>query len=102
MHLKFFRRRINHAELVPAVELMDQLDDARRYAEVSHDPEVVIDLSLVAKINSQDLGELVKFHLDLSARERRLVLDNPQCFVAEILEVTRLYRLIEVRSAQPV
>jgi len=87
---------------IPAITLLDQLNSVRDTARRDLCPEVVVDLSPVEKINSADVGEIVRLHLQLCATDRRLVLENAQKAVAEILEITRLYRLIEVRSPQTV
>ncbi len=61
--------------------------------------EVVVDLENVERIDSRELGELVKLHMRLRQCDSRLVLKNAHGAVLEVLELTRINRLIEVRQA---
>ncbi len=98
MHLFAFKRR---AQLAPPSDGR-WLHELNRRAANLKDGEVVADLSEVRNISSRELGELVKIHLRLRQDDRRLVLENVQSFVMDIFELTRINRLVEVRTTHSV
>jgi anti-anti-sigma factor len=95
--MEFLKRRRAQPVLSPAAS--QWLDDVQRRASDTHSEELVVDLSSIERIDSRQLGELVKIHLDLRNHDRRLVLDNAQGGVLEVLELTRMNRLLEVRES---
>lgn len=66
-------------------------------AEQSVCEEVVIDLSDVYHINSNDLNDLIRLQLRVKHTGQRLVLANVQETVLQVFTLTRLDRLIELR-----
>lgn len=95
--MEFLKRR--RAQPVLSPDATQWLDDVQRRASDSQAEELVVDLSSIDRIDSRQLGELVKIHLDLRNRDRRLVLDNAHGGVLEVLELTRMNRLLEVRES---
>lgn len=59
--------------------------------------ELHLDLGAVAYLSSVALGTLVGLHTRAARAGRRLVLTNVQPFVREVIAVTRLDRVLEVR-----
>jgi anti-anti-sigma regulatory factor len=59
----------------------------------------VVDLSGVRALTAADLGRLVALHNRLKASGGRLVLSNVGPLAAEVLRLTRLTDLFEVRPA---
>jgi anti-anti-sigma factor len=94
--MEFLKRRRSPPVLSPHAS--QWLDDVQRRASETRAEELVVDLSSIEWIDSRQLGELVKIHLDLRRHDRRLVLDNAHGGVLEILELTRMNRLLEVRE----
>lgn len=70
-------------------------------AEQSVCEEVVIDLSDVYHINSNDLNDLIRLQLRVKHTGQRLVLANVQQTVLQVFTLTRLDRLIELRCDGP-
>ena len=103
--LKFLKPRPQAAALAapPAAPTRDVswLTRLQQQAKAGGDAELIVDLSNVERINSRELGLLVRLHLELRHRDRRLVLGNAQGSVLEVLELTRMDRLMEVRPAEP-
>lgn len=62
------------------------------------DNELVADCSAIEQINSDELGELARIHLKLRQENRRLVLENANQLMLDVLELTRMNRLIEIRT----
>lgn len=96
--LNFLKRR----RAVPLTTYHDsrwlsQLQEKSREEKKSN--AVVVDLGNVERIDSRELGELVKIHLRLRQIDRFLVLENAHGGVLEVLELTRMNRLMEVREA---
>lgn len=60
--------------------------------------DVVLDLSNVFQISSDELSEIIRLHLTCREIDKRLVVANPQGAVAEILEITRLGRTVKIRN----
>jgi anti-anti-sigma factor len=69
-------------------------------AEQSICEEVVIDLSDVYHINSNDLSDLIRLQLRVKHSGQRLVLCNVQETILQVFTLTRLDRLIEMRIDQ--
>lgn len=80
-------------------ERTDWLSELQFQASALSGTEVVLDMSDIECIDSRQLGELVKIHLGLRQHDRRLVVDNARGAVLEILGLTRVDRLIEVRES---
>jgi len=95
--MEFLKRR--RAQPVLSPHDSQWLDDVQRRASETRAEELVVDLSSIDWIDSRQLGELVKIHLDLRRHDRRLVLDNAHGGVLEVLELTRMNRLLEVRES---
>ncbi len=81
----------------PAVEFDDLLKSVAADADSTANIDVVVDMSSVRKVNSKELGQMVQLQLQLREKDRQLVLENPTEPVAELFELTRLNRLVEVR-----
>ena len=75
------------------------LSELHSQASSASEKDVVLDMSGIERIDSRQLGELVKIHLGLRQSNRRLVVDNAQGAVLEVLGLTRIDRLIEVRES---
>lgn len=71
---------------------------AKANAQACGDPEILIDLSSVARIASEELSELIRWQLSVKQCQQRLVLCNVQESVHQVLILTRLDRLIEFRT----
>ncbi len=94
--LQFLKRRRTEPETTYhdprwLSQLQEQTGDA-------YDEEVVVDLANVERIDSHELGELVKLHLRLREKDGRVVLENAHGGVLEVLELTRMNRLMEIRE----
>ena len=73
-------------------------EDVHNAAQDSPDAEIVVDMSAVERIQSRDLSDLVRLHLDFKQQERKLILENMLEEIARVFEVTRLDRVIEIRG----
>ena len=95
--LHFLKRR----RTVPKTTYHDPqwLNQLQSNSTTANCAEVVVDLGNVERIDSRELGELVKIHMRLRQCDSRLVLTNAHGAVLEVLELTRINRLIEVRQA---
>ncbi len=62
--------------------------------------EIVVDLSDVGQITSQELSKIVHLHLAYQDGGKRLVLANATGKVADIIAITRLARTVKVRNLQ--
>jgi anti-anti-sigma factor len=62
--------------------------------------EIVIDLSGVEQITSRELNELIRIQLLAKQLGNCLVLLNPQELISQVLTLTRLDRLIQLRYDQ--
>jgi anti-anti-sigma factor len=89
-------RSSNHA-----VRAADRIQVARIDASHSKDPRVVVDLSSVQRIDTKELGDLIRLHLDVKRDERILVLENLQDCVLQVMELTRLDRLFRIEKRHP-
>lgn len=74
---------------------------AKCNAEQSACEEVVIDLTGVDRINSNDLNDLIRLQLRVKQSGQRLVLVNAKEAVLQVFTLTRLDRLIELRCDRP-
>jgi anti-anti-sigma factor len=74
------------------------LKTAMYVAENTTDEEIVVDISSVDKIQSSEINQLIRLHLDVKQQGRRLVLERAQHQIWEIFTLTRLNRLIEIRD----
>lgn len=77
------------------------LTDAKKEAEESSEREIMIDLSQVQRIASDELCELIRLQLTVKHSDQRLVLCNVQETVMQVFNLTRLDRLIELRLDPP-
>ncbi len=93
--MQLFRRR--QTTPVPRPKDSRWLHELHARAANSEDVEVVADLAKVEIIDSNELGELVKIHLQLRRNDRNLVLENVPTLVREVFEMTRVDRLVNVR-----
>lgn len=95
--LHFLKRR----RTLPKTTYHDSqwLNQLQNKSTTANCAEVVVDLENVERIDSRELGELVKIHMRLRQCDSRLVLTNAHGSVLEVLEITRINRLIEVREA---
>ena len=78
-----------------------ELDVVLDEFELSHGElsaeEVVLDLRDVRQIRSAELSRLIELRLTLQSQSRRLVLANVEREVREVLAITRLDHVMEVR-----
>ena len=88
----YFRRPQTPAD----VSVGRWLLDLKAQATAALDRKVVFDMAGIEKINSRELAEVVGVHLSLTREERRLVLANAETPVAEVFEMTRMNRLIQI------
>ncbi|GAA5510853.1 STAS domain-containing protein [Novipirellula caenicola] len=70
---------------------------AGQLAEEGGGEEILVDLSQVERITSQELSELIRLQLLVRKGGRKLVLENADENLRSIFELTRLTRLIEMR-----
>lgn len=70
-------------------------DDARK-ALTSAQRNIDIDLSQTRFVDSCGLGALIALHKTACDRKGRLRLMNPTAAVQQILELTRLHRILEI------
>jgi anti-anti-sigma regulatory factor len=77
---------------------IDWLEDAKCAVRRTAGPEIVVDISTVARITSAELNELIRLHLDAKQDGRKLVLQHAQPQLWQIFTLTRLNRLIEIRD----
>ena len=75
----------------------DWLSQATRDAQAGEGEEILVDLSGVERIASDQLGELIRLHLRVKQTGHRLVLSNVRSNVLEVFTLTRLDRMIELR-----
>ncbi len=101
--LSFLRRRPTAAKPVARPNLAPAawLVDLKRRAQLADNELLTVDLANVPRISSRDLGDLVRIQLKLREQERQLVLENVEEPVWDVLQLTRLDRLIEIHSAHP-
>lgn len=71
--------------------------DASNAIQQSDEPEIVVDMSSVQQICSEDLNELIRLQLELKTQGRKLVLENALDHVAKVFSITRLDRVVELR-----
>lgn len=75
----------------------------RELEQLTHstsEPVIEFDISRLQTINSEEISALVEIQLKLSHEGRRLCLMNPQDPIAEVFELIRLDRLIQLRWEQ--
>ncbi len=73
------------------------VEQARKVAEQTTEAEIVVDMSTVQQIRSQDLTDLIRLQLDCKGNGRKLVLEKTLDHVWQVFTITRLDRLIEIR-----
>ncbi|MFK8113663.1 MAG: STAS domain-containing protein [Rubripirellula sp.] len=83
-------------EDAPASKLPWLANVSERF-EYATDTEIIVDLSTVETISSKELSELIRLQLLAKHYGKCLVLKNLHATVKEILTLTRLDRLIELR-----
>lgn len=105
MRLQLFKKRKSAPARArhPSPELRvdsvsDLLQEARQSVMPHGDVDVVLDLSNVVQISSDELSEIIRLHLACREKDKRLVVANPQGIVAETLEITRLGRTVKIRN----
>lgn len=105
MKMQLFKHRrsappkTRQVRTVPRAErVTDLLQAAQELVLKPSDSDVVLDLSNVSQITSDELSEIICLHLACRENEKRLVVANPQGVVAEILEITRLGRTVNIRN----
>jgi anti-anti-sigma factor len=85
---------------------INQLDDAntpgigaclRELLGVPNATELVVDLTAVASVTSSAVAKLVGLHKQAKAAGRKLILLDVQAPVFDVLDVTRLTSLMDVR-----
>lgn len=76
----------------------DWIQDATNAARQSSETEIVVDMSSVERICSQDLNQLIELQRQLTAQGRKLVLENMLDHVTQVFLITRLDRVLEVRE----
>jgi anti-anti-sigma regulatory factor len=84
---------------IPAIEkTFDQIiaQASRRVAEHDGD-EIPIDCSAVTVIKSYMLDRLIRLHLDAQRCGVRVILENVNDFVFEVITLTRLDRMLRIR-----
>lgn len=74
------------------------LKEAYYRASRTEESEIVVDLSSVVTITSDDLNELIGFQAKLRQQGRTLVLEHPSDLVLQVFTVTRLDRLFTIRD----
>lgn len=88
-----------HSRTIPRAErVTDLLQAAQELVLKPSDFDVVLDLSNVVQITSDELSKIICLHLACRENEKRLVVANPQGVVAETLEITRLGRTVKIRN----
>ena len=83
------------------VQGFDWIDDAKRRVSDHSQSSVVIDLAGVDRINTRELGDLIRLHLRCKRTERELILENVAETVASVIYLTRLDRLIRIDAGCP-
>jgi len=73
------------------------MHDASNAIQHSSEVEIVVDMSSVQRICSEDLNELLRLHLELRTQGRKLVLENALDHVVQVFSITRLDRVLELR-----
>ena len=79
----------------------DWIDDAKRRVSDHSQSSVVIDFAGVDRINTRELGDLIRLHLRCKRTERELILENVAETVASVIYLTRLDRLIRIDAGCP-
>ncbi len=74
------------------------IEQARYVVEHSTCAEIVVDMSAVQRIRSQEINELIRLQLEINADGRKLVLENVLDHLWQVFSVTRLDRLVEIRE----
>lgn len=74
------------------------LKEVEYRASHTDDSEVVVDLSSLTTISSDDLNELIRLQAKLRQQGRTLVLKNACEIITQVFTVTRLDRLFEIRD----
>jgi anti-anti-sigma factor len=72
--------------------------EASNAIQQSGEREIVVDMSSVRRVCSEDLNELIRLHLELQTQGRKLVLENALDHVAQVFSLTRLDRVLELRQ----
>jgi anti-anti-sigma factor len=76
-------------------------DELYRLAEERSSANLLLDFGKVGYLNSMALAKLVGLYTRLRASGRRLALENVSPHVYEVLHVTRLTMVLDVRPAAP-
>lgn len=77
--------------------MSEWMHDASNAIQHSSEAEIVVDMSSVQRICSEDVNELLRLHLELRTQGRKLVLENALDHVAKVFSITRLDRVVELR-----
>jgi len=75
------------------------LKEAFYVADNTDDSSLVVDLTAVEMISSDELNELIRLQSKIRNAGRKLVLENVQEHLWQVFTVTRLDRLIEMRPS---
>jgi anti-anti-sigma factor len=76
------------------------IQDVSNAAKNSNEPEIVVDMSSVNHVRSQELNELIQLQRELNAQGRKLILENTLDHIAQVFSITRLDRVLELREQQ--
>ncbi len=79
----------------------ERIQIARIDASHRNESRVVVDLSRVERIDTRELGELIRLHLDVKREDRVLVLENLHDCVLQVMQLTRLDRLFRIEQHHP-
>lgn len=104
MKFPFFKTRTAAAEQKSAngITVDTLLLEVRQQKSECSNSEIIIDLTNVQEISSQELNALVRLHLAIRENEGRIVLANASETIRETLHMTRVDRTFEVRSQEAV
>jgi len=83
-------------EMTSRIQSLDWIDKTRCDAAHCDDTMVVLDFSHVQRINTQQLGELIRLHRSIKRSGRQLVLENVSESILQVLAMTRLDRLLRI------
>ena len=95
MQLSFGRRKPSSKPLAHVGQWLRSI--RQQVGELDH-RDLVVDIATVDAVNSRELGEIAKLHLELREKGCRLVLRNAQEQVHELFELTRMNRLVEIHG----
>ncbi|QDT09605.1 hypothetical protein [Planctomycetes bacterium K23_9] len=94
-----FSLSLSHKPAVSAIdETFERLIDEAQYRIGDLDtPEIVIDCSLVQWISSHAIDRLIRLHLEARRFEQCVVISNASDFACDVINLTRLDRIVSVR-----